>query len=63
MYCAHGFKVAESMDRHFFRRKHADDDMTHTQKMLNITNDETNANQNQNEILSTRSYQKTNAKI
>ena len=29
----------------------------HTQKMLNITNDEINANQNQNEI-STRSYQK-----
>ena len=30
MYRAHGFKVAESMDRHFFQRKHADDDMTHT---------------------------------
>ena len=43
-------KWAEDLNRHFFQRRHIDDQQTH-EKMLNITNHQGNTNQNHNEIL------------
>ena len=41
--------MVKDLNRHFFHRRHTNGQQVH-EKVVNITNDQGNANQNQNEI-------------